>query len=124
MKRLLRAALAAALLNGSGAHWAAVQGVAWAGMLAARAPERGLSAAVAATFSGEDPCGVCLVVDKAARPSSELSAAMPTAEFIAVAPPSLAPATVAVPAPAAAASFPLPGAFRPQAPPPKAALLA
>jgi hypothetical protein len=124
MKRLARILLVAALLNGAGAHWAAVQGAAWAGMLAARLPERGVTEAVATTFSGADPCGVCLVVDKAARPAAELSAAMPSAHFIAMSPPALAPAAVA-------RSFSLPEqcsetgrSSRPQAPPPKAALLA
>lgn len=124
MKRLLRLALVTALLYGSGAHWAAVQAAAWGGMLAARLPERGVTAAVSSTFSGEDPCGVCLVVDRGARPAAEMSAAMPSAHFIALSPLALATAASAVPVAPGAASFAPGRASRPQAPPPKAALLA
>jgi hypothetical protein len=124
MKRSARLVLVASLLYGTGAHWAAVQAVAWGGMIAARAPERGMAEAVAETFSGEKPCGVCLIVDRAARPASELSAAMPSAHFIAVMSPALAPAAVAVPVPPDAPAFVPRPAARPQSPPPKPALLA
>ena len=51
--------LALALLSGQSAG---LQLVAWAGMLAARAPEVGLATAVRTTFDGQHPCGVCALV--------------------------------------------------------------
>ncbi len=47
----------------AGGHVAALQLVAWGGMLACRVQERSLAEAVASTFSGDEPCALC----KAAR---------------------------------------------------------
>ncbi len=41
---------------------ACLQVIAWAGMLAARTADQGLSIAVESTFSGKRPCQLCCVV--------------------------------------------------------------
>ena len=64
MKTLIRLLLVASVLYGTGAHWAAVQGAAWAGMLAVRVRESSWAEAAASTFSGKKPCQVCRVVAK------------------------------------------------------------
>ena len=40
-------------------HSAGVQLIGWAGMLITRTAERGLSAAIDSTVSGEEPCALC-----------------------------------------------------------------
>lgn len=64
MRRLLRLTLVASVLYGTGAHWAALQGAAWAGMLAARVQRTSWAEAVASTFSGTKPCRMCRVVER------------------------------------------------------------
>ena len=73
--RPLRLALIAALLMGSGAHLALLQGGAWAAM--AWRASRGASpaAALTRTFDGRHPCAVCLVVKKAAPGGPSLAPA-------------------------------------------------
>lgn len=56
--------LVASVLYGTGVQWTALQGVAWAGMIATRVSESSWADAVKSTFSGEKPCRVCRVVEK------------------------------------------------------------
>lgn len=58
-RMLLIGALALVL---SGGHLALLQGLAWAGMIVTRSVDRGFDEAVASTFSGAEPCAMCLTV--------------------------------------------------------------
>ncbi len=73
---LLCAALA--MFSIAGGHWAVVQSVAWAGMLAEYTQESGsVLTAIGQTFDGEHPCALCreIVVAKSHdRSRSESSA--------------------------------------------------
>ncbi len=124
MKRLARLLLVASLLYGTGAHWAAVQGVAWGKMIADRVATEGLDGAVTSTFSGKTPCGVCIVVDKGARAEQPARAVHPSVHFIAAGPVP-APALVLSARPvSSSAGSSRTAPRRPDSPPPKAALLA
>lgn len=46
----------------SGGHLTLLQGLAWAGMLVTRSVDRGFDEAVTSTFSGAEPCAMCLAV--------------------------------------------------------------
>jgi hypothetical protein len=59
--RVLRCCCLVLALLISGGHLAVLQGVAWAGMIAARAPEQGLAAAVQ-SLDGSAPCQLCRTV--------------------------------------------------------------
>lgn len=48
-----------ALLGATGAHWAALQSVAWATMLADNARTTDLGEALVKTFDGKHPCQLC-----------------------------------------------------------------
>jgi hypothetical protein len=48
-----------ALLSATGAHWAALQSVAWASMLADNARVSSLPEAIEKTFDGKHPCALC-----------------------------------------------------------------
>jgi hypothetical protein len=60
-------ALVASVLYGTGAHWAALQSVAWAGMIATRVSESSWAESITSTFSGENPCRFCKMVDKGSK---------------------------------------------------------
>lgn len=64
MKKFVRLLLVASVLYGTGAHWAALQSAAWAGMIATRVSESSWAEAVSSTFSGEKPCQFCKIVEK------------------------------------------------------------
>ena len=51
--------LIAALLSATGAHWAVLQSVAWATMLADNARVAPLPEALEKTFDGKHPCALC-----------------------------------------------------------------
>ena len=51
--------LIVALLGATGAHWAALQSVAWATMLADNARVASLTEALGKTFDGKHPCPIC-----------------------------------------------------------------
>jgi hypothetical protein len=90
----------AALVVSTGLHWAALQTVAWATMLAANLGSESFSEAVAQTFDGEHPCPLCKVIT-AGKKSEKKSAATvlklklefpPVAEKIILSAPKLFPA--------------------------------
>lgn len=124
INRFARLLLVAALFYGSGAHWAAIQTAGWAKMIVERAASQGVAGAVASTFDGKNPCGVCIVVDKAARPSQPERVLAPAIHFIAVAP----VAFVAAPRRFGRVEWSAPRADaptdRPASPPPKSFLAA
>jgi hypothetical protein len=57
--RIGNAFLILALLGATGAHWALLQSVAWATMLADHARTENLSLAIVKTFDGKHPCALC-----------------------------------------------------------------
>jgi Tfp pilus assembly protein PilV len=59
LKRLGHVLLMVALLGATGAHWAVLQSVAWATMLANHARAECLADAFAQTFDGKHPCPLC-----------------------------------------------------------------
>lgn len=66
MSRLAHGILAVVLaVLLAGAHWAALQGVAWTGMLVARSMSARVSTAVQTTFDGRHPCCMCKSIKKA-----------------------------------------------------------
>lgn len=69
---LLRIALAIFLsLRLLGGDGAALQVVAWAGMIVSRAPDQGLAAAVESTFDGKHPCPLCKALEAAEKPPAQ-----------------------------------------------------
>ncbi len=61
-KRTICALLALAL---GGGHWAALQTIAWSGMLVARVQKMSFKEALATTFDGDHPCSMCAGIEKA-----------------------------------------------------------
>ncbi|HZE13465.1 MAG TPA: hypothetical protein VE086_06905, partial [Chthoniobacterales bacterium] len=59
-----RAAIVVALCLSIGAHWAALQSVAWATMIVEYAQHDSLAKAVAETFDGHHPCDLCKHISK------------------------------------------------------------
>ncbi len=123
MRRFTRLLLTAALLYGTGAHWAAVQGAGWVKMIADRASTQGLAGAVATTFDGKSPCGVCIVVDKGARPEQPERVSQPSVHLIAVGGVAVVTGPTSSPFVITSSPHALARDFRPASPPPKAALL-
>lgn len=72
-----------ALIAGTGAHWAALQSVAWAAMLADNLRTHPLSESVARTFDGKYPCPICkaIAAAKKSEKKSELTLQMQKLEF-------------------------------------------
>lgn len=62
LRRIIAFMLAAVLLGG---HWAALQSIAWAGMLAARVQVMSVKKAIETTFDGDHPCPMCKAIKKA-----------------------------------------------------------
>jgi hypothetical protein len=67
----------------TGAHWAALQTVAWTTMLANNLCEQSFTAAVARTFDGEHPCPLCkaIAAGKKSEQKSEVVAPAFKMEF-------------------------------------------
>ncbi|MBI5246208.1 MAG: hypothetical protein HY923_03440 [Elusimicrobia bacterium] len=124
MKTLVRLLLVASLLYGTGAHWAALQSAAWAGMLATRVSESSWADAVKSTFSGEKPCRVCRVVAKgsSADENSTLIRPVPNVDFAFTVAPRTGLAITINSISVASPPFPSLLSFRPIAPPPKTVL--
>ncbi len=72
-----------ALITTTGAHWAALQSVAWATMLANNLCMHSLSESVARTFDGKYPCPICKAIAAAKKPGkkSEFTAQTQKLEF-------------------------------------------
>lgn len=109
MKTALRLLLVASVLYGTGAHWAALQGAAWASMLAQ---------------GKTDPCDMCRMVERGQSVATpKLLRTVPSVEFAA---PTRPAAVVSTPSarlllPSLAAAFD--GRFgSPPVPPPKPSL--
>jgi len=72
-----------ALLAASGTHWAALQSVAWATMLAQNWQSAPLTQALEKTFDGKHPCPLCKVVaaGKAAEQKSDFALELKKLEY-------------------------------------------
>ena len=76
ISRMSRAAIILALSFSLGLQWIALQSVAWTAMLVQNARHEPLAAAVARTFDGAHPCGLCHAV-AAGKKSEQKSQALP-----------------------------------------------
>jgi hypothetical protein len=72
-----------ALIASTGAHWAALQSVAWTAMLADNLRTHAFSESVARTFDGKYPCPFCkaIAAGKKSEKKSEFTAQMQKLEF-------------------------------------------
>ena len=73
--RVAKFLVVAALVATTGAHWAALQTVAWTTMLASNLRSDSFSEAVTKTFDGEHPCCLCKAI-KAGKQSEQKSTAV------------------------------------------------
>jgi hypothetical protein len=83
MDRVRNALLILVLLAGTGAHWGALQSVAWTRMLAENLRTTSFADAVSRTFDGQHPCSLCKVIanaKKSAKPA-EFSQPLTKLEF-------------------------------------------
>jgi hypothetical protein len=67
MGRVRNALLILVLLAGTGAHWGALQSVAWTRMLAENLRSGSFADAVLRTFDGQHPCSLCKVIASAKK---------------------------------------------------------
>jgi hypothetical protein len=76
--------LALALLGATGGHWALLQTVAWATMLADNLQTESVATAITKTFDGENPCRMCTQISegKKAEKQSEVPLQIKKLEFI------------------------------------------
>lgn len=77
LRRLARGMVVAAICLSLGMQWAALQGIAWTGMLIHFSKEGSLMAAVEKTFDGEHPCALCKAVEEGKRKSQDTTAKAP-----------------------------------------------
>ncbi len=76
--------LIVALLGATGTHWAVLQSVAWATMLADNARTEPLQTALAETFDGQHPCSLCKQIAKGTQSEhkSDVRAEVKQLEFV------------------------------------------
>ena len=67
-----------ALVLATGAHWAALQTVAWTTMLANNLRTQSISEAVSKTFDGEHPCCLCKAIAAGKKSEKKSEAVTPT----------------------------------------------
>ena len=65
------------LLAGTGAHWGALQSVAWTRMLAENLRSSSFADAVSRTFDGQHPCSLCKVIASAKRSEKRMEFPQP-----------------------------------------------
>ncbi len=73
-----------ALLGATGGHWAVLQTIAWADMLAKNLKTESVTAALTKTFDGEHPCKMCKQISagKKAEKKAELPLQLKKLEFV------------------------------------------
>ncbi len=69
-------------LHLSGAHWAALQTVAWARMLVTRVGTEGLGGAIQSTFDGDHPCPMCSAISDGQKQEKEKSTESPALKVV------------------------------------------
>ncbi len=67
MDRVRNIVLILVLLMGTGAHWCALQSVAWTRMLAENLRSASFSDAISRTFDGQHPCRLCKIIATARK---------------------------------------------------------
>jgi hypothetical protein len=82
--RLGHVFLVIALLGATGGHWAVLQTVAWATMLADNLQTESVTTAITKTFDGENPCRMCnqIAEGKKAEKQTEVPFQIKKLEFI------------------------------------------
>lgn len=60
-----------ALLGATGGHWAVLQTIAWAGMLASNLKTESVNTALSKTFDGEHPCQMCKAIKQGRSEAKE-----------------------------------------------------
>lgn len=83
LQRIGKILVIAALVLSTGAHWMALQTVAWTTMLAANWSNESFSTAVSQTFDGDHQCPLCkaIAAGKKSEQKSESTAAVLKMEF-------------------------------------------
>jgi hypothetical protein len=85
-----------------GGHWAVLQTLAWTGMLIENVQRKPITEALARTFDGSQPCGLCKVVTEGRKSEEKQDLAKLVVKLDAV----LAPAAALPPRAEAATGFP------------------
>lgn len=82
--RLGHCLLIIALLGATGGHWAILQTIAWADMLAKNLRTETVAVAITKTFDGQNPCKMCLQISegKKTEKKAELPLQVKKLEFI------------------------------------------
>ncbi|MBL9173602.1 MAG: hypothetical protein JNL10_08715 [Verrucomicrobiales bacterium] len=86
MPRSVKAVAVVVLTLSLGLHWALLQSVAWAGMIARYAQEDSLSTALAKTFDGRHACKLCRIVEAGRSAEKAPAAEVKLPKFEACAP--------------------------------------
>jgi hypothetical protein len=81
MDRVRNTLLILVLLAGTGAHWGALQSVAWTRMLAENLRTSSFADAVSRTFDGQHPCSLCKVIASAKKSEKRLEFPQPLARL-------------------------------------------
>ena len=86
--RLGHTLLILALLGATGGHWAVMQTIAWADMLAINLQTESVSAAITKTFDGAHPCKMCQQISagKKAEKRADLPLEIKKLEFVSARP--------------------------------------
>jgi hypothetical protein len=79
--RIRNALLIAVLLAGTGAHWGALQSVAWTHMLAENLRTTSFAQAVVRTFDGQHPCSICKVIASAKKSEKRAEFSQPVTKL-------------------------------------------
>ena len=79
--RVRKVLLIVVLLAGTGAHWGALQSVAWTRMLAENLRTSSFTDAVSRTFDGQHPCSLCKVIASAKRSEKRLEFPQPSTKL-------------------------------------------
>lgn len=84
MKKIGHLLLILALLGATGGHWAVLQTIAWADMLAQNLQTESVGAAISKTFDGEHPCQMCKQISagKKAEKKTGLALQIKKLEFV------------------------------------------
>jgi hypothetical protein len=75
--RIRNILLIVVLLAGTGAHWGALQSVAWTRMLAENLRTTSFVDAVSRTFDGQHPCSLCKVIASAKKSEKRMEFPQP-----------------------------------------------
>ena len=123
LTRLAKVLVVTALAVSLGLHWAFLQTIAWAGMVASYSRTVPLKEAVSMTFDGKHPCNLCKLVRDGQRSEQQKEAQQPLVKLDLVCAPALLAVHPPETEPAVSPVVLVPPAFAqpPPVPPPKAA---